>query len=254
MLKYTVDPPSRRRTFLQLAVAVAVLLPIVLWNFQFSFQRVPHSDKQLFKAAARCASVVRKPGPPPHFHRRTHSDRLEPDTPATLIRHARIWTGMRNGTEIINGDILLENGLITAVGHVDESLIQTHKLLEVIDVHNAWVTPGIVDMHSHMGDDSLPELNGSEDYYSRKAVIAPWARTLDGLNTHDLSYELSIAGGVTTAIILPGSAGAIGAYPSLLRYIQLHVFNHLYRRAGISNQVTEDEGEDPNFDASRTPD
>jgi len=252
MLKYMVDPSS---TFVQgrlllLAIAAALLLQIALWHVQLPFQRVPFSDEQLLKASARCASVVQKPGPPPHFHRRTHSDRLEPDTPATLIRHAHIWTGMQNGTEIIDGDILLENGLITAVGHVDESLIQTHKFLEVIDVHSAWVTPGIVDMHSHMGDDSLPELNGSEDYYSRKAVIAPWARTLDGLNTHDLSYELSIAGGVTTAIILPGSAGAIGAYPSLLWYIQLHVFNHFCRWTGLSNQVTEDEGEDPNFDAS----
>ncbi|KAG6333567.1 hypothetical protein ID866_5529 [Astraeus odoratus] len=125
---------------------------------------------------------------------------------------------MENGTEVIHGDILLEKGLITAVGNVNE-LLQNRKDLEVIDAHNAWITPGIIDMHSHMGADSLPKLSGSEDYYSPNAPVAPWVRILDGLNTHDLSYDLSIGGGVTTAIILPGSAGAIGgeAFPIKLR-------------------------------------
>ncbi|KAL4078461.1 hypothetical protein V8B97DRAFT_2102344 [Scleroderma yunnanense] len=215
-------PDKTRRRFVSLflfALAAVFLSPTSLWHARSPFWRVPHSDEQPLKAAARCASLALNPGPPPHFHHRTHSDRFDPDTPATLIRNAQIWTGMHNGTEVIHGDILLENGLITAVGRVEESLIQGHKHLKVIDAHSAWVTPGIIDMHSHMGDDSLPELNGAVDYYSPKAVVAPWARTLDGLNTHDLSYELSIAGGVTTAIILPGSAGAIGgqAFPIKLR-------------------------------------
>ena len=40
--------------------------------------------------------------------------------------------------------------------------------------------------------------------------IQPWLRSLDGLNTHDESYRLALAGGLTTALVIPGSANAIG--------------------------------------------
>jgi hypothetical protein len=65
-------------------------------------------------------------------------------------------------------------------------------------------------MHSHLGVDSVPELKGSDDTNSRKGLALPWLRSLDGLNTHDDAYRLSISGGVTTANVLPGSANAIG--------------------------------------------
>jgi hypothetical protein len=44
--------------------------------------------------------------------------------------------------------------------------------------------------------------------------VLPWMRSLDGLNTHDEAYKLSISGGVTTVNVLPGSADAIGISPS----------------------------------------
>lgn len=67
-------------------------------------------------------------------------------------------------------------------------------------------------MHSHLGVDSVPELAGTRDTNSRRGPILPWLRSLDGLNTHDDAYELSIAGGVTSALVLPGSANAIGEF------------------------------------------
>lgn len=54
-------------------------------------------------------------------------------------------------------------------------------------------------------------LQGASDGNSHKGPILPWLRSIDGLNTHDAAYELAIAGGVTTAQILPGSANNIGS-------------------------------------------
>lgn len=45
--------------------------------------------------------------------------------------------------------------------------------------------------------------------------MLPWLRSLDGINTHDDAYKLSISGGVTTVNVLPGSADAIGILPGL---------------------------------------
>ena len=73
-------------------------------------------------------------------------------------------------------------------------------------------------MHSHLGVDSAPELQGGDDTNSLKGLVLPWLRSLDGLNTHDDAYKLSISGGLTAAVVLPGSADAIGmshAFPVL---------------------------------------
>ncbi|KIJ61333.1 hypothetical protein HYDPIDRAFT_42737 [Hydnomerulius pinastri MD-312] len=68
-----------------------------------------------------------------------------------------------------------------------------------------------------MGVDSVPDLDGSSDTNSLKGPILPWLRSLDGLNTHDEAYRLSVSGGVTTANVLPGSANAIGGQAFVIK-------------------------------------
>lgn len=137
------------------------------------------------------------------------------------MRNATIWTAANDGHEILTGDLLMHYGLIKAIGQVPLSMIQQLELenvnLEIVDAHGAWVTPGIVDLHSHIGVGSVPQLNGARDGNSRKAPILPWLRSIDGLNTHDASYELAMAGGVTTAQILPGSANDIGGQAFIMK-------------------------------------
>ncbi|PCH43667.1 hypothetical protein WOLCODRAFT_153717 [Wolfiporia cocos MD-104 SS10] len=168
----------------------------------------PHASAAL----SRCQSINLAAGPSPDFYKRKQSDRYEPGTKTYLLKNARIWTGDKNGTEVLHADILIDKGIIKGIGHVRNAALQAYKeeLID-IDVNGAWVTPGIVDLHSHLGDASSPALEGaSGDDNSFKGPIQPWLRSLDGLNTHDASYALSISGGVTTALVLPGSANAIG--------------------------------------------
>ncbi|KAI9463526.1 carbohydrate esterase family 9 protein [Lactarius psammicola] len=162
---------------------------------------------------ARCRALDTVPGPSSHFYSRTSSDRYVPGTRATLILNARIWTGGQNGTEIIEGHVYLDKGIFKGVGGLDVNavkMLHNQDSLDIIDAKGAWVTPGIVDAHSHLGVLAAPSLSGANDGNSHSGPILPWLRSLDGLNTHDESYPLSIAGGVTTALILPGSANAIG--------------------------------------------
>ncbi|KAI6132248.1 hypothetical protein EDD16DRAFT_1775935 [Pisolithus croceorrhizus] len=171
------------------------------------------------RIAAQCRYTRTPAGPPIDFHSRDQSDRYAPDTKPTLIKNARIWTGAENGTKIIQGDLLLHKGLIKAVGNVPLHFLENLQL-EVIDAHGAWVTPGLVDLHSHLGVDSAPRLKGARDTNSYKAPILPWLRSLDGLNTHDEAYELARSGGVTTAQILPGSANDIGGQAFVIKLRQ----------------------------------
>jgi len=191
---------------------------------------------------SRCRQLKVKAGPPSDFHSRSHSERFEAGTRPVLVRNAQIWTGKKNGTEVIHGDILLDKGIIKSIGHLSSAeLLEFGKELMEVDAKGAWATPGIVDIHSHLGDAASPALDGAEDDNSLKGTIQPWLRSLDGLNTHDDSYPLSIAGGVTTSLVLPGSANAIGTYLALLRRSSL--LKSFCRRSSFRYQASRDQGE-----------
>ncbi|KAJ7061796.1 hypothetical protein C8F01DRAFT_1369248 [Mycena amicta] len=146
------------------------------------------------------------------------SDCFVPGTRPTLIRNAQILTGARNGTEIVAGDVLLDGGLVRAVGYIPRAVIDQLAVdVDVVDAEGRWVTPGLVDAHSHLGVYSAPALAGASDGNSIKGPILPWLRSIDGLNTHDDAYRLAVAGGVTTAQILPGSANNIGGQAYLIK-------------------------------------
>ncbi|KAI6026451.1 hypothetical protein PISMIDRAFT_25642, partial [Pisolithus microcarpus 441] len=146
------------------------------------------------------------PSPPPEFYSRSVSDRYEFGTLAVLICNATIWTGSTGGNEVLAGDILLDHGLIQLMG--TQLDVPNDTLL--VDAQGAWVMPGIVDVHSHHGVMSSPLLSGADNANSPKGITEPWLQSLDGLNTHDDAYNLSVTGGVTTSLVLPGSGNAIG--------------------------------------------
>ncbi|KAH7876489.1 carbohydrate esterase family 9 protein [Lentinula edodes] len=179
--------------------------------------KVPINAHEIIR---KCAHLNDIPGPPPSFGSRKESDRYVPETKPTWIKNATIWTGNIDGLEVIlEGDLFLDKGIIKAVGKVPAQILSAydHDYLSVIDANGSWVSPGIVDLHSHLGDYSSPKLRGSDDTNSRKGLVQPWLRSLDSLNTHDDAYQLSIAGGVTTSVILPGSANAIGGQAFVIK-------------------------------------
>ncbi|KAJ7322932.1 carbohydrate esterase family 9 protein [Mycena albidolilacea] len=166
---------------------------------------------------AQCRALHLTPGPPDNFYSRTESDRFQKGTKPTLIRNATIWTGQANGNVVIQGDILIDKGLIKKVGSVDESVLRSYPDVVVLDAAGSWVSPGVVDLHSHLGVGSSPGLSGARDGNSHEGLVQPWLRSLDGLNTHDDAYRLSISGGVTVANVLPGSANTIGGQAFVIK-------------------------------------
>ncbi|KII92269.1 hypothetical protein PLICRDRAFT_37059 [Plicaturopsis crispa FD-325 SS-3] len=204
---------KRRSLFLAIGITtVFVWNAIHLLRLTGPTSHVPLHAQEILR---KCDALDAQPGPPSDFHLRTSSDRFAKGTKATLIRNASIWTGHIEGDGeglVIHGDLLLDKGLIKAVGAISAQTLAAYDDSELIthDAAGAWVTPGIVDLHSHLGVDSAPELRGASDTNSIKGLILPWLRSADGLNTHDAAYELSVSGGVTTANVLPGSADAIG--------------------------------------------
>ncbi|KAG6821570.1 hypothetical protein H0H93_000079 [Arthromyces matolae] len=172
------------------------------------------------------------------FYSRDESDRYEPGTNATFIKNALIFTGERNGSEVIRGSILMDKGIIKSIGKVPEHYAHVAMHATVIDAEGAWVTPGLGESSHWIGvkrSDFLLNISGpslarwgskrtcpgcaigSNDLNSKHGPILPWLRSIDGFNTHDESFQLSIAGGVTSAQVLPGSINAIGGQAFMIK-------------------------------------
>lgn len=142
--------PSRR-TLLSLLPACICFL--VLW-YGFAFGQgikfweaytTNRLSPQAAAALSRCVSLQQKPGPPPNFYARSQSDRYVSGTKAVLLKNAKIWSGEKNGTDVFYSDILLDKGVIKGIGRNAKRLAKRFKEdIEVIDVKNAWVTPGYV--------------------------------------------------------------------------------------------------------------
>ncbi|KAJ6537943.1 hypothetical protein B0H19DRAFT_1181333 [Mycena capillaripes] len=197
--------------------AFFIIAFLVLLNAHLSFLPTLFSTHQIHPVPHQCLSLNAPLDPAPDFTAtRTESDRFVPGTRPTLLTNAKILTGARNGTEVIFGDVLLDKGVIVAVGYIPQHLVLP-KDLEIIDAEGKWISPGLVDAHSHLGVHPAPGLAGASDGNSRKAPILPWLRSIDGLNTHDEAYKLAVAGGVTTAQVLPGSANNIGGQAFLIK-------------------------------------
>lgn len=92
----------------------------------------------------KCRHLHTKPGPPPDFNLREYSDRFVLGTRATLLKNASIWTGRLKGLEIIEGDLLLDQGLIKAIGTIAPKVLKEYTDLVTLDLQGAWATPGYV--------------------------------------------------------------------------------------------------------------
>ncbi|PCI34592.1 MAG: amidohydrolase [Alphaproteobacteria bacterium] len=122
----------------------------------------------------------------------------------TVITNATVLDGA--GEQLDGASILMENGKIVAVG--TELEIPYGTL--VIDGSGKWVTPGIIDVHSHLGVYASPGHKSlSDGNEATKPVTADvWAE--HSIWPQDPGFSRAIAGGVTSLQILPGSANLIG--------------------------------------------
>lgn len=131
----------------------------------------------------------------------------------TLIRNATILTAA--GPRITNGSVLMEDGRISAVG----TNVQAPANAVVIDAGGKWVTPGMIDTHSHLGDYPAPGVDAVSD---GNEIVNPntaqvWAE--HSVWPQDPQFELARAGGVTTLQVLPGSANLFGGRSVVLRNV-----------------------------------
>ena len=135
------------------------------------------------------------------------------DSGDIFIEDARILTG--TGKEILKGSILISSNKIKAIG---ESLSKPPGA-KAIDANGKWVTPGIIDIHSHMGVYPAPGLRSSSDGNEATSPVTAHVWAEHSVWTQDPQMPLALKGGITTFHVLPGSANLIGGRGVTLKNI-----------------------------------
>ncbi|KAL7821477.1 family 9 carbohydrate esterase [Trichoderma aethiopicum] len=207
------------RTGLNFVVAAAVLWLCYAVDRQYRTRR--HEDgeaasSQLLQryeeALAQCRELGRIPGRPQPGARRSNA-RWTPtngQTATIVLKNATLFDG--EAVLPYPVDIVFSKGLVEAVHKTADNTAVVGDGAVELDVQGRYVTPGLVDMHSHhfltawpgtaVGDDTN-EMNPDTKAFT------PMVRVLDALKPYDVAATLILSGGVTSSLIIPGSANLI---------------------------------------------
>ncbi|MDP5208702.1 amidohydrolase [Microbulbifer sp. 2205BS26-8] len=130
-----------------------------------------------------------------------------------LIQGATLLTG--TGAQVEKADLLLEGGKITQIGKA----LKAPEGVLIIDGEGKWVTPGIIDVHSHLGDYPVPSIESSQDGNEMTSPNTAQVWAEHSVWTQDPQFPLALAGGVTTLQVLPGSANLFGGRSVTLKNV-----------------------------------
>jgi len=125
-------------------------------------------------------------------------------SPPVLIRNATVLTG--TGERLEESDLVMSDGRIVALGKGLEAPANA----TVIDAAGKWVTPGIIDVHSHLGVYSSPGVDAHSDGNEMSSPVTPNVWAEHAVWPQDPAFAAALAGGVTSMQILPGSGNLIG--------------------------------------------
>ena len=129
----------------------------------------------------------------------------EPAPASVLILHGAVMTAA--GQRFDPGYVLMENGRVAGVGGGDGPNAQGRA---VVDARGKFVTPGLIDPHSHMGVYPVPETSAHDDGNEMTDPVTASLRAEHSFWPQDPAIERAVAGGVTTIAVLPGSGNLIG--------------------------------------------
>jgi len=134
---------------------------------------------------------------------------------ATVIRNVTVLTAA--GPTIRGGAVLLRDGKIAAVG----TTVDAPADAVVIDGSGKYLTPGIIDDHSHIGAGAAPDGTGTQTNDVNEATNPVTANVWveHSVWPQDPQFPRTLAGGVTTIQVLPGSANLIGGRSVVLKVV-----------------------------------
>lgn len=145
-----------------------------------------------------------------------------------------------------NGTIQIENGKIKAVkeGTMGDMPVGTEK--KVLDVQGAWILPGLIEAHCHMGITEEKTGEEGDDCNENVEPSTPYLRAIDAINSMDAAFHDAVRAGITSAMIGPGSSNVVGGQFAFIK-IQGRCIDDLIVKAPAAMKVAFGENPKVNF-------
>ncbi|KAH7066491.1 hypothetical protein FB567DRAFT_542242 [Paraphoma chrysanthemicola] len=212
--------PRRRRARLALLSAVVFLSLVLLRHNILAEDLGAFAQRDVFwKGLETCRKTSR------HKNNVQHSlqPRVNPRWNVKLGQNGTIIlqnATLFDGETILHDtvDIVFDKGLITSISKSGETHIHTDNT-QVYNLQGRFVTPGLVDIHSHHLEMPLSHVTANQDVNEKPHLgpITPFVRAIDGFKPYDLAIRIIASGGVTTSLNLPGSGNIIGGQAYLIK-------------------------------------
>ncbi|MDC9501508.1 MULTISPECIES: amidohydrolase [Pseudoalteromonas] len=134
---------------------------------------------------------------------------------STIIINATVLTG--TGERLDDADVLLVDGKVQQVGKDLSANADA-----TIDAQGKWVTPGIIDVHSHLGAYPSPSVESHQDGNEMTSPNTAEVWVEHSVWPQDPGFNRAREGGITSLQILPGSANLFGGRGVTLKNIPAH--------------------------------
>src|SRR5687767_11757738 len=158
----------------------------------------------------------------------------------TAITGATIYDG--EGGRIENGTVVLADGRVQAIGGAETAVPEGATR---IDAAGRWVTPGVIDIHSHLGDYPSPSVEAHQDGNEVTSPVRPEVWAEHSIWPQDPGFSRALAnGGITTLHVLPGSANLFGGRGVTLRNVPARTYQQM-RFPGAPRSLKMACGENP---------
>ncbi|MDO6569251.1 amidohydrolase [Alteromonas sp. 1_MG-2023] len=136
----------------------------------------------------------------------------------TVITNVTILDGIGNIIE--DGAIYFADGKVQAVADIQNGqTLETPENVTTIDGEGKWVTPGIIDNHSHLGVYPSPSTHSHSDGNEKTDPVTGQVWAEHSVWPQDPGFNRALAGGVTSLQILPGSANLFGGRSVVLKNV-----------------------------------
>ncbi|VAV89489.1 FIG01095481: hypothetical protein [hydrothermal vent metagenome] len=130
-----------------------------------------------------------------------------------LLKNGTVFDGL--GKAFTATDVLMKDGKVSAVG---KDLVAPPGT-KIIDATGKWITPGIIDIHSHLGVYAAPSVQAHSDGNEVTSPNTAEVSAEHGVWPHDPGFNRARTGGITSLLVLPGSANLFGGRGVVLKNV-----------------------------------
>ncbi|HEV3083394.1 MAG TPA: amidohydrolase family protein [Gemmataceae bacterium] len=162
--------------------------------------------------------------------------------PLVLIG-ARIYTAA--GAPIENGILVIKEGKIEAIVAGKDAGVRVPLNASARNLSGKVIIPGMVDTHSHIGIYPRPHVPANQDGNEMTGPAQPGLRALDAIYPDDPGIRMAVAGGITTANIMPGSGNVIGGQTVYVKLRGRTIEDMRLANAGVLGGLKMANGENP---------